>query len=224
MVAEFVGLLGATPDKVEGNELTFLRGDLRTTLSIWKSRWDRTLFDWLVVTSDPALHDRMDGHGGMSVQIDHPVPSAPPNPPQHTPPPGYPWPVDGSPLASEVAAAVTAYTRPSLDFVRDRHDLGMLLLADDDVHRAGVWYSATVGSPAARLTAAILLARHYGDRELERAAVATLRERGEDVLPRTDDRLFREEVAYWAAMYATSSGVDLGDLRKLTWKQPRYPD
>jgi hypothetical protein len=111
----------------------FARGDLHSTLSIWKDRYDRAVFGWMVVTYDTALRDRMNSFGGMGVRIDHPAPSGEANPTNIPPGACYPWPASGSPLAREATAAVTEYGRPSLYFVRDRHDLGMLLLADTHV-------------------------------------------------------------------------------------------
>jgi hypothetical protein len=132
--------------------------------------------------------------------------------------------VSGSPLASEVTAAVAQYGRPSLHFVRDRHDLGLLLLADAQVHRGSVWSFAPTNNEPARLAQAILLARHSGDQELERAAVAKLCQRGEEPVAPWPDYLFRQAVADWAKQYSKATGIDLSDLTKLKRKRPQYPE
>ncbi|MGW2650661.1 hypothetical protein ACWC2T_38705 [Streptomyces sp. NPDC001393] len=139
MADEFAELLGMIPAGIEGGNLTFVRGDLHSTLSIWKDRHDRTVFGWTVHTYAIALRDRMERFGGMRIRIDHPTPSGEANPTNVPARAGYPWPASGSPLAREVTAAVTEYGLPSLNFVRDRHDLGLLLLADAHVHRGRVW-------------------------------------------------------------------------------------
>ncbi|MEV6295025.1 hypothetical protein AB0M41_32410 [Streptomyces sp. NPDC051896] len=224
MADEFAQLLGMDPAGVDGGNLTFARGDLHSTLSIWKDRYDRAVFGWMVVTYDTALRDRMNSFGGMSVRIDHPAPSAEANPTNISPGACYPWPASGSPLAREATAAVTEYGRPSLHFVRDRHDLGMLLLADTHVHRDSVWSFAPTNNEPARLAQAILLARHCGDQELERAAVAKLRRRGEGPVAPWPDYLFRQAVADWAKQYSKATGIDLSDLAKLKRKRPEYPE
>ncbi len=48
-------------------------------------------------------------------------------------------PAGSAPLASGVTVGVTRYRPPSLRFVHDSHDLGLLLLADTHVHRDEVW-------------------------------------------------------------------------------------
>lgn len=135
MADEFAELLGMTPAGVQGGNLTFARGDVHSTLSIWKDRNDRAVFGWMVITYDTALRDRMRDFGGSSVRIDHPTPSGEASPADIPPSARYPWPATGSPLAGEVTTAVTQYGHPALDFVHDRHDLGLLLLADAHIHR-----------------------------------------------------------------------------------------
>ncbi|MGQ5654229.1 hypothetical protein ACUJ8H_30085 [Streptomyces sp. EKR5.2] len=80
MADEFAQLLGMAPAGVDSGNLTFARGDLQSTLSICRDRCDRAAFGWMVVTYDTALHDQMEGFGGMSIQIDHPTPSGEANP------------------------------------------------------------------------------------------------------------------------------------------------
>ncbi|MFF7359239.1 hypothetical protein ACFZA1_42720 [Streptomyces filipinensis] len=69
---------------------------------------------------------------------------------------------------------------------------------------------------------AILLARHSGDHELERSAVAKLRQRGEEPVAPWPEYLFRQSVADGAKQYAKAPGGDLGDLPMLKRKPPVY--
>jgi hypothetical protein len=224
MADQFVELLGTAPVSVDGGKLTFVQGTLHTTLSIWKDRYNRSAFGWMVYTEHTALRDQMDGFGGVGIRIDHPSPSGDPGPSDIPPAARYPWPAANAPLASEVTASVTRYGPPSLHFVRGSHDLGLLLLADHHAHRDGVWSFTPANSEPARLAQAILLARQCGDQDLERAAVAKLRNRGEEPAVRRPDYLFRQAVADWSRQYAKASGIDLSDLAKLKRKRPQYPE
>jgi|tagenome__1003787_1003787.scaffolds.fasta_scaffold20905652_3 hypothetical protein len=224
MAEQFVELIGMAPTSMDGGELKFVRGSLHTTLSIWKDRYDRSLFGWMVHTDYTGLGDRMDGFGRVGIRIDHPSPSGDAGLTDIPPPACCPWPAGSAPLASDVSAGVTHYGPPSLRFVRDSHDLGLLLLADTHVHRAGVWSFAPVNNEPGRLAKAILLARQCGDQDLERAAVAKLRNRGEEPVARRPDYLFRQVVADWSRQYAKATGIDLSDLAKLMRKRPQYPE
>ncbi|AZQ40047.1 hypothetical protein EJ357_47230 [Streptomyces cyaneochromogenes] len=224
MADELAELLRMVPAGVEGGDLTFAQGDLHSTLSIWKDRHDRSVFGWMVHTYDTGLRDRMESFGGMSIRIDHPTPSGDANPTNIPTGACYGWPASGTPLAPEVTAAVTQYGPLSLCFVRDRHDLGLLLLADAHVHRGSVWSFAPTNNEPARLAQALLLARHSGDQDLERAAVAKLRNRGEEPVAPRPDYLFRHAVADWAKQYSKATGIDLSDLAPLKRKRPRYPE
>ncbi len=224
MADEFARLLGMAPAGVDGGTLTFAQGEMQSTLAIWKDRHDRSVFGWMVVTYDTALRDRMQSFGGLSVRIDHPTPSGEANPTNIPPGACYPWPAKGTPLGGQATAAVTEYGRPSVHFVRDRHDLGLLLLADTHVHRDSVWFCAPATNEPARLAQAILLARHRGDHELERAAVAKLRRRGEEPVAPRPDYLLRHAVADWAKQYSKATGIDLSDLAALKRKRPRCPE
>lgn len=224
MAEQFVELLGMAPTSIDGGELKFVRGSLCTTLSIWKDRYDRSLFGWMVHTDHCGLGDRMDGFGGVGIRIDHHSPSGDAGPTGIPPTACYPWPAGSAPLASAVSVGVTYYGPPSLRFVRDSHDLGLLLLADTHVHRDGVWSFAPANNEPSRLAKAILLARQCGDQDLERAAVAKLRNRGEEPVARRPDYLFRQAVADWSRQYAKATGIDLSDLAKLKRKRPQYPD
>lgn len=224
-VREFValGLLGSQVATL-WPALNVRTGELHSTLSIWKDRFDRSVFGWAVHTYDTALRDRMAGFGGMSIRIDHPTPSGDANPTDIPPGACYSSPAGGAPLAAEAAAAVTQHGPVSLHFVRDRHDLGLLLLADAHVHRGRVWSFAPTNNEPARIAQAILLARHSGDHDLERAALVKLRDRGEERVARWPDDLFRQAVADWARQYSKATGIDLSDLARLKRKRPEYPE
>ncbi|MFI0937444.1 hypothetical protein [Streptomyces sp. NPDC021020] len=224
MAEQFVELLGIAPTSIDGGELKFVRGSLRTTLSIWKDRYDRLLFGWMVHTDYTGLGDRMDGFGRVGIRIDHPSPSGDAGPIDVPPAACYPWPAGSAPLSFEVTASVTRYGPPSLQFVRNSHDLGLLLLADTHVHRDEVWSCAPANNEPGRLAKAILLARQCGDQDLEREAVAKLRNRGEEPVARRPDYLFRQAVADWSRQYAKATGVDLSDLARLKRKSPQYPE
>lgn len=92
------------------------------------------------------------------------------------------------------------------------------------VHRDSVWAFAPANNEPGRLAQAILLARHCGDQELERAAVAKLRKRGEEPVAPWPDYLFRQAVADWAKQFSKATGIDLGDLAKLKRERPYYPE
>ncbi|WP_143065894.1 hypothetical protein [Streptomyces sp. CC53] len=139
MADQFVELLGTAPVSVDGGKLTFVRGSLCTTLSIWKDRYNRSGFGWMVYTDYIDLRDRMDGFGGVGIRIDHPPPSGSGDPSDIPPAACYLWPAGSVPLSAEIAGGVTRYGPSSLRFVRDSHDLGLLLLADTHIHRDGVW-------------------------------------------------------------------------------------
>lgn len=224
MADEVVDLLGMAPAAIDRGNLTFTRDCLHSTLQIWKDPYDKGMFGWNVITCDTALRERMQRFGGMGIRIDHPLPSGQT---KHTNIPAaacYHWPASGSPLPAEVSTAITQYAPASLQFVRDRHDLGLLLLADAHVRRGRVWSFSPTNNEPARLAQAILLARQAADRDLERSAVVKLRDRGEQPVAPWPDYLFRQAVADWAKQYSQATGVDLTDLAKLKWKRPRYPE
>jgi hypothetical protein len=133
--------------------------------------------------------------------------------------------ISGSaPLAADVTAGVTRYGPASLCFLRDSHDLGLLLLADSHVHWNGIWSFTPANNEPARLAKAILLARQCGDQVLEGVAVAKLRHRGEEPVARRLDYLFRHAVADWSRQYAKVTATDLSDLAKLKRRRPQYPE
>ncbi|MFF6772817.1 hypothetical protein ACFY8W_04555 [Streptomyces sp. NPDC012637] len=192
--------------------------------SIWKDRSDRSAFGWMVYTDYIDLRDRMDGFGGVGIRIDHPPPSGCGDLSDIPPAACYLWPAGSVPLSAEIAGGVTRYGPSSLRFVRDVHDLGLLLLAGTHIHRDGVWSFTPANNEPGRLAKAILLARQCGDQDLERAAVAKLRNRGEEPVTPYPDYLFRQSVADWARQYAKATGIDLSDLAKLKRKRPQYPE
>lgn len=81
MTDEFAELLRTAPASVEGGNLTFPQGDLHSTLSIWKARYDKATFGWMVITYDTALHDQMKRYGEWasgSIIPRHPATRPPP--------------------------------------------------------------------------------------------------------------------------------------------------
>ncbi len=221
MSDEVARLLGVVPASVDGGNLTFTQGDLRSMFWIWKDPRDKSIFGWSVITYDAALHDPMERFGGMGIRINHPPPAGQVNP-AAIPAACYPWPVSGKPLAAEVPAAIAQYGHPSLRFILDRHDLGLLLLADAPVHRGQVWSFTPANNEPGRLAQAILLARHAGDQDLEQAAMTKLRDRGEEPVAGPGN-LFRMSVADWGRQYSRATGIDLSDLAGLKGKRPQYP-
>jgi hypothetical protein len=219
-----VDLVGVAPTAMADGIATFERGQLHSELALWKDRWDLSTFGWAVVTYDAALRKPMEDYGGLGQRIEHPPPAGLVNPTNVPEQACLPWPSGGGSLPAEVVASFTRYGRASLGFVRDRRDLGRLFLAETHVRRDGVWAFLPTGTLPARVAEALLLARHAGDRELEAAAVAKLRVHAEDPDPHHPDVRFRHVVAQWAGQYGKASGVDLSDLRGLTWKRPVFPD
>ena len=205
---EVVELLGVKPDRVERGNLTFDQGPLRSNLWIWKDVHAKATFGWSLVTFDAALYDRMKTFGGAAVRIEHPPPSgaaAMTNIPQ---PACYTWSASGG-LSAEAITSIDEYALDSLRFVRDRHDLGQLLLARTHVRRGSVWSFAPDNNEPARLAQALLLARHTGDQPLEEAAIAKLRARGEEPTSGRPNSRFKDTVADWAKRYSKATGVDL---------------
>jgi hypothetical protein len=209
LVGEVVELIGVAPDKIEGRTLSFSQGRLGSTLWIWKDRHDKGSFGWNVLTYDIDLHEAMRDFGGLSIRIEHPLPEgllSRANVPQ---PACYPWPDTASGPAPEVRRSLTEFALASLRFVCDQHDLGELLLASDHVQRDQVWAFTPANSEPARLAQALLLAHTSKDDALESAALAKLRERGNDTTGRHPSYLFRQAVADWAKRYSKATGVGL---------------
>lgn len=217
MTDEFVALLGKEPDEVAGNELFFRRGDLTSKIAIRKDPHDRSLFDWATFTYDVALCDAMAEYGAMSLQI------TPADRHPYMDPPRHLWPTGSESLDPATVEHVRTYGLPSVRFVRNRRDFGRLLLADGNVRRGDLSAFTPPQTETARLAKAILLARHAGYNDLERAAIRKLRKRGEERTGGPDD-LFRHSVAYCAKDYAKATGVDLSDLQGLRRKRPVYPE
>ncbi|NEA53501.1 hypothetical protein G3I60_04865 [Streptomyces sp. SID13666] len=205
---EVVELLGVKPDRVERGNLTFDQGPLQSSLWIWKDVQAKATYGWSVVTFDVALYDRTKTFGTPAAQIEHPPPTgtaAMTNAPQ---PACYTWSATGG-LSAEAAASVNEHALDSLRFVRDQHDLGQLLLARTHVRRGNLWSFAPDNNEPARLAQALLLARATGDQALERAAIAKLRQRGEEPTTRRPDYRFKDAFADWAKRYSKATGVDV---------------
>jgi hypothetical protein len=137
----------------------------------------------------------------------------------------YPWPVAGGGLDPDLVDDVRRFALVMLWFLRDRHDLGLLLLGGDEspgssaVVRDGVRAMRWTGG-ASGLVQAIMLARSTHDPELEALAAAKLdRLRGQDVDGFGGS--FAEAVGHWASQQVAQSPVDLSDLVALARKKGR---
>ena len=106
-----------------------------------------------------------------------------------------------------------------LAVVRDRHDLALVLLAEETVHRAAFAIYLDRGNSAARLAQALIIARHAEDAAAEAAALTKLDQRGDELDPGTRNP-YRVVVGYWAAVYRPLVPVDLSDVAA---KRPSCP-
>lgn len=207
LVDAVVEQAGLRPDTVDGADLIFGTGAVRHMLCLGRDKHDRSAFGWTVRAFDAELSRALTGFGGIGVEIWRP---------DRSPLGGYSYPVPTArqPLDPATLADLVEYAPAATSFVRDRADLGGLLLADGDVHRGPVWADLPPNTAAARLAKAVILARSAGDGTLEEQALRTLAERGDrDVtwVP-GEPYLFRDAVADWARKYAKVVGVDLSDL------------
>lgn len=209
VVREVVGRCRLDPSaRIEGGDLIYADGVIRHTLSFGRDKHNKRLLGWSVTAADER-------YAWISVEIwrpdrDRGLLSGDPRKGYR-----YFWPRTGEEIGSDLLADIVRYGRHALAFVRDRRDLGELLLAGRDVHRGPVW--ARLGSGSAeggRLVLALVLARDGGDEELERAALAKLANDGDRDVTWLPERpyLLREVVADIAARVAPRVDVDLSDL------------
>ncbi len=132
---------------------------------------------------------------------------------------GYPWPLLGSRPDEQIVRDITRFAASMLWFLRDRHDLGLMLLhGEDEGSDIRVTRGEIVGSrwgeASAGLVQAVVLARAIPDRELERRALAKLARLGDEARGLRAER-FRESVGDWAVRDSQWSPVDLSDLTAL---------
>ncbi|MDW5326934.1 hypothetical protein [Plantactinospora sp. KLBMP9567] len=137
----------------------------------------------------------------------------------------YPWPVSGGGLDPALIEDVRRFAPIMLWFLRDRHDLGLILLAGDEAPtsslmvRDGVEATRWSGG-AAGLVQAMILARSASDPQLEALAVAKLdRMREQEV--HGFGGSFAEAVGHWAEREVAWSPVDISDLVALGRKKGR---
>lgn len=130
----------------------------------------------------------------------------------------YDLPVGNGPIDPRLIDDVRRYAAPMLWFLKDRQELGRLLLAgngDDSGswERNGVTASRWCGAPAG-VVQALILARILGDAELEALALEKL-DRERDHLIEGFGGTFPQAVGYWAEEMLDYSPVDISDLLQL---------
>jgi hypothetical protein len=133
---------------------------------------------------------------------------------------GYEWPIGGAAMDQRLIDDVRRFAASMLWFLKDRQELGRLLLAGDGESGAwekdGVTASPWCHAPAG-VVQALILARVTGDSELEALVHAKL-ERERDHVVRGFGGTFPQAVGYWAEQMVEDSPVDIWDL--LTLKRP----
>jgi hypothetical protein len=119
---------------------------------------------------------------------------------------GYPWPVAGGELDSQLVRDIARFAAAMLWFLTDRRDLGMMLLHGDDRSNMRITRGDIVGSrwgeAGAGMVQAVILARAIPDPELEAFAFAKL----------ADGTVSKKSVRYWAELDREWSPVDISDL------------
>jgi hypothetical protein len=133
---------------------------------------------------------------------------------------GYPWPIGNAAMDQRLIDDVRRFAASMLWFLKDRRELGRLLLAGDgergawekDGIRARPWCHAPAG-----VVQAVILARVTGDTELEALAHAKL-ERERDHVVMGFGGTFPQAVGDWAEQMLEDSPVDISDL--LTLRRP----
>jgi hypothetical protein len=197
--------------RVEGGDIVSSDGVIRHWLSISKGKYDKTVLEWAAFAEDERYSEplREAGLGGIWVAICRPTDAV--NQYGVAYRRRFPWPQTGGQLPRDLVVSIARYGTPALRFVRDRVDLGWLLLGDGEVWRGEVFANLSLTGAAARVVEAIILARDLGEAELEAAAFAKLEREGKrEVMgwPGT----FWDEAVYWAKEYAPQVDVELGDL------------
>ncbi|MCM0676166.1 hypothetical protein NCC78_15925 [Micromonospora phytophila] len=128
---------------------------------------------------------------------------------------GHPWPVAGGDLSDSLVQDVARFAPQMLWFLRDRYDLGLMLL-NGKAEKEGVEGDRWAG-PTAGLVQSVILARTAPFPELEALAMTRLdRHRNDEVLGFVGT--FSQSVGHWASQYSTSTVVDISDLCALNRK------
>jgi hypothetical protein len=138
---------------------------------------------------------------------------------------GYVWPNGSGPLDTELVDDVRTLAPAMLWFLKDRAELGRLLLhgrpgrVPDFWTRDGVTAMPYAGQPAG-LVQAVILARVTGDAELETLALDKL-QRERDQPANNFEEPFSQTVGYWAGQMAAQSPADISDLQALSRQRTR---
>ncbi|MFL6057143.1 MAG: hypothetical protein ACJ72W_30235 [Actinoallomurus sp.] len=197
------------PDRIEDGALIYRDGGIRHTLHVGKDKHNKQLFGWSVESADEKYHELIRVPIWRPRREAHPLSGDPRGRDR------YFWPRTGEDLDPDAVHEIARYGRPAVSFVRDRADLGRLLLSADDVHRGPVWGKLPPGeSEAIRLVNAVIIARDSGDADLEAAAMAKLAGEGDRDVSWAPGHpyLFRDAVADHAKKVAGRVDVDLSDL------------
>jgi hypothetical protein len=129
---------------------------------------------------------------------------------------GYPWPTTGVGLDKDLVGDVRRFAPLMLWFLRDRRELGLMLLRGDETpassaeRREGVEGRRWSGG-AASLVHAVILARHMGDPGLERFAFDKLRRHRDQHVEGLNGTV-AQAVARWAKDAERWAPVDVRDL------------
>jgi hypothetical protein len=137
---------------------------------------------------------------------------------------GYDWPSGNGPLDPLLVEHVRRFAIGMLWFLKDRGELGRLLLAGSGDERGswerdGVTASPYAGAPAG-VVQAVILARMVGDRELDALALDKLHREREQPVDGFGGT-FAQAVGYWASEKADHYPVDISDLVELDKRRPR---
>jgi hypothetical protein len=132
----------------------------------------------------------------------------------------YAWPTSARPPDPRLVQDLATHAGDGLAVVRDRHDLALVLLADETVHRGAFSMSLNRGNSAARLAQALIIARHAADADAEEAVLTKLDQHGDEL---DSGNPYREVVGYWAAVYRPLVPVDLSDVAAKKAVLPVHP-
>lgn len=199
--------------------LVYIDADLRRQLLVYPDRRPG-LLQWHVELDIPELRPPATLAFGICCTPHRQWPRTDPElrPGSHD---GYDWPVGAGPIDARLVEDVRQLAVAMLWFLRDRRELGRLLLAGDG--NTGSWERESItarpwaGAPAA-VVQAVILARILSDTELEAEALAKI-ERERDHLVKGFNDTFPHAVGYWATQIAQHSPVDICDLTNLATRR-----